>query len=362
MFEFDDFEGLSVWKILLYLFGIYVVFIILHQILLGWYYLGRGKTGTRLLLKEHKLAFHYILEEKQVDSYQLPLVVFESHLGLGMGCWHQMQHKLLEKLPTLAYQRSGYGWSTELDYSGPRTAEEMATELRLLLEALKFDKHPIILVGHSFGGIVCQTYKLKYDSKHLIGMVLLDAPPSDHFIKHPEIKSFTSERIPKSLSTAGSLADLGWFRLAGLLFGVSSVQVTQKMKQLMDKKALDGIWQLSFDSRTIRTIGVEMQGYSKSLDNLNEALKEHDNKFTPCFVITPEKVDPPVVDVKMTQQQWQDEWHKGQIQTAVQYNKRFGFLSESQIIVEKGLSHSDLFLSDSILDAIDQCILLSKKK
>ena len=95
-----------------------------------------------------------------IDLAKLPLVIFESHLGYGATCWGYLQKHLEGLLPTLAYQRCGYGWSKELEDDSERSAEQLALELRLLLEELQYDQHPIILVGHSFGAVISRAYKV----------------------------------------------------------------------------------------------------------------------------------------------------------------------------------------------------------
>jgi pimeloyl-ACP methyl ester carboxylesterase len=154
----------------------------------------QGRFGTRLILKDHKLAFHLIYNDTDIKDPKLPLVVFESHLGYASTCWGYLQKQLKGKLPTLAYQRSGYGWSKELEYKTKRTTEDIAFELRILLEELGIDGRPVIFVGHSYGGIVAQTYIQKYPSKANIGLVLLDSPPATYLDEYPSIFEFTCVR------------------------------------------------------------------------------------------------------------------------------------------------------------------------
>lgn len=133
----------------------YLLTIIFHHALQFWFYMSkRGRFGSRLVLKEHKLAFHLILNDADNERLkELPIVIFESHLGHPATVWGYVQRHLQGKLPTLSYQRTGYGWSSDLDYEKKRTAENSAMELRILLEELSLDKRPAIIVGHSYGGV-----------------------------------------------------------------------------------------------------------------------------------------------------------------------------------------------------------------
>jgi pimeloyl-ACP methyl ester carboxylesterase len=97
-------------------------------------------------------------------------VVFES----GGGGYSQDWSKVLELLPSdvkaCAYDRAGSGWSEA--GPAPRTFRQEVFELNALLKAANI-KSPLILVGHSIGGLLVRLYTEKY-SDQVAGIVLVD--------------------------------------------------------------------------------------------------------------------------------------------------------------------------------------------
>ncbi|MEV6986008.1 alpha/beta hydrolase [Sphaerisporangium sp. NPDC051017] len=78
-----------------------------------------------------------------------PLVLLESGLGNTAGTWVTVQRHLSSTCRTISYDRAGLGGSDPAD--GPRSLDQMATDIVALLDALGVDE-PVVLVGHSWGG------------------------------------------------------------------------------------------------------------------------------------------------------------------------------------------------------------------
>lgn len=73
------------------------------------------------------------------------------------------------------YDRAGYGWSS----SGvlPATAETEADQAyQIIVQEMK--EESLIIVGHSFGGMIARMFASKYP-QHIVGLVLLDASHED---------------------------------------------------------------------------------------------------------------------------------------------------------------------------------------
>lgn len=109
-------------------------------------------------LEANGITINYLLEDPSTGDGDL--VVLVNGLADDLQTWgyqlpalHQAGYK------TLRYDNRGIGASSKPP--GPYTAEIMADDLRGLLVALDF-KHGFHLVGVSMGGMIAQSYALKY--------------------------------------------------------------------------------------------------------------------------------------------------------------------------------------------------------
>ncbi|WP_374757066.1 alpha/beta hydrolase [Bacillus paranthracis] len=93
----------------------------------------------------------------------------------GMTCsfydWLPIIEKLSQHFTVVSYHRPGYGKSELGNYS--RTTLQVTKELHLLLQ--KLDIHePIILIGHSYGGLCAQHFAMLHEDK-LQALILVDS-------------------------------------------------------------------------------------------------------------------------------------------------------------------------------------------
>jgi pimeloyl-ACP methyl ester carboxylesterase len=131
-------------------------------------------------------------------------VVFEAGSGLGRTCWDKVVPLLAGRARLVAYDRAGFGRSG-------RTREQlgigdMAADLVALTETLVPEPAPLVLVGHSMGGLVTRRAAERLGPR-LGGLLLLDptpetAPVYDRFDQ-------TARRVTLSLSVGQLLI---WFR------------------------------------------------------------------------------------------------------------------------------------------------------
>lgn len=99
-----------------------------------------------------------------VDNYRMhlncmgqgsPTIVLESGLGEDSLIWGKVQPVLSNTTRVCSYDRAGMGWSAP--HPGPRDADEIADQLHALLQAAAIDG-PIVLMGHSIGGLYVRDY------------------------------------------------------------------------------------------------------------------------------------------------------------------------------------------------------------
>src|SRR5437016_4047446 len=100
-----------------------------------------------------------------------PTVVFESGMGASCLSWTLVKPYVAKFARAVSYDRAGHGWSDPAPE--PRTAQQIAHELRTLLDATGVPG-PYVLVGHSFGGYVNRAFAHLYRNE-VVGMVLVDS-------------------------------------------------------------------------------------------------------------------------------------------------------------------------------------------
>jgi len=99
-----------------------------------------------------------------------PTVVFESGLGDDSLVWRFVQGQIGATTRACSYDRAGYGFS---DPSGRAAdAANTVSDLHALLLAAGI-VHPIVLVGHSIGGLYATLYAQR-DLSRVAGLVLVD--------------------------------------------------------------------------------------------------------------------------------------------------------------------------------------------
>ena len=125
-----------------------------------------------------------------------PSLVLDSGLGGdGLG-WSGVQPVLAKTTRVCSYDRAGYGWSDP--GPAPRDAEQIAGELHGLLQAAHIDG-PLVLMGHSLGGIYMRAYASRYP-EHVAGLVFVDSstPWQD---RNPAFTAEMARSLPSSATT-----------------------------------------------------------------------------------------------------------------------------------------------------------------
>lgn len=135
-----------------------------------------------------------------------PAVILESGIGASSLNWTTIQSALSEFTRVYSYDRAGLGWSDPA--TSPRTVWNAVEELHVLIAAAQIST-PVVLVGHSFGGLLARCYASRYPDQ-VAGLVLLDPLVTSEWLA-------PSERLRRGamLSRRGAiLARLGFVRLS----------------------------------------------------------------------------------------------------------------------------------------------------
>lgn len=105
-----------------------------------------------------------------------PTVILEAGLGDDSLAWRKVQASLAAITRTCAYDRAGYGLSDAARRASD--ADNTVADLALLLDKAPI-QGPVVLVGHSLGGLYA-TYFTNLHPDRVAGLVLLDpSQPGD---------------------------------------------------------------------------------------------------------------------------------------------------------------------------------------
>lgn len=218
------------------------------------------------------------MERKGVDIGEVTLeaivagrgpvtVVFENGLATPLEEWDTVVSAVAARARSLRYDRRRAPARGPL---APRTAGDMATDLKRLLEALAIGP-PYVLVGHSWGGVVARVFAHRHPAE-VTGLVFVDAT-------HEVIESKGLALLPVMYGVMSLAARIGPGRrwLLRLLCPVrSSPAYRARLEQRLNDPAL---W-----AGNIRTARAEAGGIRQSLAALRHDCP--DLPFIPTHVLT----------------------------------------------------------------------------
>ncbi|KAL4963601.1 alpha/beta fold hydrolase [Aspergillus stella-maris] len=128
-------------------------------------------SSCRVNIGTHSLALYTHGPDPKNSSD--PVALFVSGIGSDALNWQAVVRLLSPlKLRSYTYDRSGYN-NSEIS-PNPPTAENIAAELSLLIETAPIT-NPIILVGHSWAGVLIHEFIALKGINQIAGLVLVDA-------------------------------------------------------------------------------------------------------------------------------------------------------------------------------------------
>lgn len=135
------------------------------------------------------------------DNKDKPTIVLDAGYGDYSNTWDGIVSQLRGHANVLVYDRPGLGKSEPSER--PRTSLEMSKELKVIFDILNINT-PVVLVGHSFGGVNAQLYVSCFP-KDVAGLVLIDATPADYKERFlPTMKAEFQEAYHKQFILEGT--------------------------------------------------------------------------------------------------------------------------------------------------------------
>ena len=116
-----------------------------------------------------------------VGDESLPTIVFAHGYALGHKVWHFQRQELSNEFRIVTYDQRGHGASEEAE-SGDYSIEALGRDLSAVLEATLLRNEPVLLVGHSMGGMTVLSYVEQYPESlvdRVAGAVLMSTSGSD---------------------------------------------------------------------------------------------------------------------------------------------------------------------------------------
>lgn len=99
-----------------------------------------------------------------------PAVVLEAGIAASSLSWALVANRVAEFATVVTYDRAGLGWSDPASHRC--TALDAARDLALLLDNAGIGGS-VVLVGHSFGGLIARVFQQQYPER-VAGLVLVD--------------------------------------------------------------------------------------------------------------------------------------------------------------------------------------------
>jgi pimeloyl-ACP methyl ester carboxylesterase len=161
--------------------GAILVIAALLLIAAGWLY---AYIGARRDVERHPAPGRFVrVHGRSIHVREMgegaPTVVLEAGISATSLSWLLVQPAVARFARVLAYDRAGLGWSGAARIE--RAPSALARELHSVLEAAHAAA-PFIVVGHSFGGLIAQSFAALYPDE-TAGVVLVD--PVDPREWHP---------------------------------------------------------------------------------------------------------------------------------------------------------------------------------
>lgn len=210
-----------------------------------------------------------------------PVVFFDSGLGGSSAEWAWVAADLRRDFTVVRYDRPGFGWSPPSP--GDRRPLEAATRIRGLLSALDIET-PVILVGHSLGGLHVRLAASLFP-EIAAGIVLVDPSHEEMLDQTPVPRS--AALMSKVLGAAAATAPLGTAYLVGRLYVRAAESQVRRPLDPRERDTLKRSSMLTAGSAAgLRAMRDELNALPGSLRQVAELTRQHPLAAIPLTVIS----------------------------------------------------------------------------
>jgi pimeloyl-ACP methyl ester carboxylesterase len=180
-------------------------------------------------------------------------IVLENGMGLASQNWDWIQRELIKSYHVCSYDRAGVGFSR-----APKVmpnAGNSADSLAALLQEIEITE-PVILVAHSYGGLVARIFADRYPEQ-AAGVVLVDSSHEDMGARFPP--EFQAE-FDKMLNGFSVLSMMNRFA------GAYVIGITERFSAGLDQPTKSRAQHLYSSSRHMKGAAAEAEGWEISAD------------------------------------------------------------------------------------------------
>ncbi|MBM7649127.1 pimeloyl-ACP methyl ester carboxylesterase [Bacillus ectoiniformans] len=261
------------------------------------------------------------------NKTSLPPVLIETGTGNWSYDWSNIQEELSKHTLVITYDRAGYGWSD------PPTSgfdiDMTINDLNNILESSNIDT-PVILVGHSVGGIYSRLFADKYPDK-ISGMVLVDSR-NEYFLE--QAKTY-NERFFETQDQKMNqfLSQIGIVRLFG-----ENIYPDAMPEYLSPEKYVNVHWDPPF----FKVLDEEIKQIKVSEKLLEDTQSLGDK---PLSIITPSEVELQAKELGFSEQEarnLENNWMDSQ-------KKLTDLSTNSEFILVNNSSHSVMYDQPNII-------------
>jgi pimeloyl-ACP methyl ester carboxylesterase len=210
-----------------------------------------------------------------------PVVLIDSGLGGSSLEWQEVAAGLRGSATVVRYDRPGFGWSPAARTD--RSPQASAERIRLLLGALGVTE-PVVLVGHSLGGLHVRLLA-QLHPELVRGLVLVDPSHEDMLDAAPV--PLSARVTEHALGVSAALARLGTPRLLGRLY---SKAVAAQLRRPLDDSTRTAMHTstllTSCSVKGFRAAAAELRCLRTSLRQVQLLNAQHPVPPVPLTVIT----------------------------------------------------------------------------
>ena len=168
-----------------------------------------------------------------LENDERPTIIIIAGGGTQSPFYYNLQEDLSNTVRTCSYDRAGSGWSEPNDV--PPTAKNMSNELYQLLQTVQIDG-PIILTGHSLGGLVSLIYSAEHEEQ-VVGIAFIDSShynQLDYFGKeYRDVVTKQSNELLASFWLIELLSQLGILNMLTTFQDTSELEINDEEKKMM---------------------------------------------------------------------------------------------------------------------------------